>query len=110
MAQSLLCFRDLRHGRHRLRQASGCQQVQASGTLPHSRIQVSLLTPPPPTTGPGLLAIADAMGSFTWRAGATTHWIASMDDTTSTYFLATHGKTSLCKFDLNIEDLLCFIS
>jgi hypothetical protein len=62
-----------------------------------------------PTDGPGLLADADAMGSSTRRVGATTLWNTSVNDTALTYFHATHGKTSLCKFDPNIEDLLIFM-
>jgi hypothetical protein len=45
----------------------------------------------------GLLAIANVVGSSTWRAGATDLWIASVEDTTSTYFHTTNGKTSLYK-------------
>jgi hypothetical protein len=52
-----------------------------------------------PIDGSEVLAITDVMGSSTWRAGATTLWIASVEDTTAlTYdFHATHDKTSLCK-------------
>jgi hypothetical protein len=56
-----------------------------------------------------LLVVADAMGNSTWRAGTATLWNASVVDTASIYFLDTHGKTNLCKFDPNIEDLLIFM-
>jgi hypothetical protein len=49
------------------------------------------------------------MGSSTWRAGIAALWNASVDGTALTYFLATHSKTSLCKFDPNIEDFLIFM-
>jgi hypothetical protein len=62
-----------------------------------------------PTTGSGLLVITNAVGSSTWRADVTTLWNASMDETASTYFLGTHGKTTLCKFDPNVIDLLFFM-
>jgi hypothetical protein len=62
-----------------------------------------------PIAGSGLLAVANAMGISIWRVGAATLWNAFMDDNASTSFLATHGKTSLCKFKPNIEDLLIFI-
>jgi hypothetical protein len=61
------------------------------------------------TSGLGLLAAIDIMGSFTWRTGAATLLNASVDDTTSIYFLATHGKTISYKFDSNIVDLLFFM-
>jgi hypothetical protein len=61
------------------------------------------------TTGSELLAAANVMGTSTWRAGATSLWNASVDDIPSTYFLTTHGKTSLCKFNPNIDELLIFI-
>jgi hypothetical protein len=64
---------------------------------------------PPPTVRTGLLAITDDVGMSPWREGAAALWNASMDDITSTYFLTTHNKTSLCKFDPNIEDLLIFM-
>jgi hypothetical protein len=51
-----------------------------------------------PIDGSGVLAIADAVGSSTWRAGAAALWITSMKNTAWTYdFHATHGKTSLYK-------------
>jgi hypothetical protein len=52
-----------------------------------------------PTDGLGVLAIADAMGIFTWRAVAAALWIASVEDTAAlTYdFDDTHSKTSLYK-------------
>jgi hypothetical protein len=51
-----------------------------------------------PTDGSALLAATDAMGRFTWRAGAAALWITSVENTASTYnFHATHGKTILCK-------------
>jgi hypothetical protein len=56
-----------------------------------------------------LLAAADTMGTSTWRASATTLWNASTDDIALTYFLATHDKTSLYKFDPNVDDLLIFM-
>jgi hypothetical protein len=62
-----------------------------------------------PTVRSGLLAVADAVGSSTYRAGTVALWNAYVDYTASTYFLATHDKTSLCKFNPNIEDLLIFI-
>jgi hypothetical protein len=62
-----------------------------------------------PTAGLGLLVLANAMDNSTWRAGIAALWNASVDDTASTYFLATHGKTSLCKFNPNIEYLLIFM-
>jgi hypothetical protein len=49
------------------------------------------------------------MGSSTWRAGIAALWNASVDGTALTYFLATHSKTSLCKFDPNIGDFLIFM-
>jgi hypothetical protein len=61
------------------------------------------------TTESGLLVVVDIVGSSTWSAGATALWNASMYDTASTYFLATHGKRSLCKFDPNIGDLSIFM-
>jgi hypothetical protein len=57
----------------------------------------------------GLSAAADAVVSSTWTAGAAALWNASVDDTTSTYFLATHNLTCLCKFNTNVEDLLIFM-
>jgi hypothetical protein len=62
-----------------------------------------------PTPRLGLLVVTDDVGSSTWRVGVVTLWNASVDDAASTYFLATRGKTSLCKFDPNIEDLLIFM-
>jgi hypothetical protein len=44
----------------------------------------SRLLVPSPTAGSGLLAIANVMGSSTWRTGAATLWNASVDNTTST--------------------------
>jgi hypothetical protein len=61
-----------------------------------------------PTVRSGLLAVVDVVGSSTWKASAATVWNASVDDTASTYFLTTHSKTSLCKFDPNVVDLLIF--
>jgi hypothetical protein len=56
-----------------------------------------------PTDGSGLLAITDAVGSSTWRAGAAILWIASVGDTASTYdFHVTDGKTILCKNRLHV--------
>jgi hypothetical protein len=53
---------------------------------------------PPPTDVSGVPAITDAVGSSTWRVGVAALWIASVEDTASTYnFHTTHGKTSLCK-------------
>jgi hypothetical protein len=49
--------------------------------------------------------LADAVGSSTWTVGIVGLWNASVDNTASTYFLATHSKTSLCKFDPKIEGL-----
>jgi hypothetical protein len=50
------------------------------------------------TDGSGVLVVANAVRSSTWRAGAATLWIASVEDTASTYdFHTTYGKTSLCK-------------
>jgi hypothetical protein len=62
-----------------------------------------------PTAGSELLAVADVMDTSTWRAGAAALWNASVDDTTSTYFLITHDKISLWKFDPNVDDLLIFM-
>jgi hypothetical protein len=56
-----------------------------------------------PTDGSGVLIVADAVGSSTWRVGVAALWIAYVEDTASTYdFHATHGKTSLCqnRFDM----------
>jgi hypothetical protein len=50
----------------------------------------------------GLLAVADAVGSSTCRAGTTALWIASVDDTASTYFHTTHSKPRLCKTRLRM--------
>jgi hypothetical protein len=51
-----------------------------------------------PTDRSGVLAVADAVGSSTWRASIAALWIASMEDTASTYnFHASHGKTCLCQ-------------
>jgi hypothetical protein len=51
-----------------------------------------------PIDGSGVLAIDDAVGTSTRRAGTVAFWITFVEDTTSTYdFHATHGKTSLCK-------------
>jgi hypothetical protein len=55
-----------------------------------------------PTDGLGLLDIVDAMENSTWRAGVTTLWNASVDDTASTYFHATHDNTRLCKTRLDM--------
>jgi hypothetical protein len=74
--------------------------VYRSRLLVSSAIAVSrsALRHSSPTDGSGVLAVTDAVGSSTWRADAATLWIASMEDTTSTFdFHATHGKTSLCK-------------
>jgi hypothetical protein len=50
------------------------------------------------------------MGSSTWRAGTTILWIASVQDTASTYdFHTTHGKTSLCKNRLRMFTWLLHI-
>jgi hypothetical protein len=38
-----------------------------------------------PTDGSGVLAVADAVGSSTWREGVTTLWITSGEDTALTY-------------------------
>jgi hypothetical protein len=62
-----------------------------------------------PTVGSGLLAVADTMGRSTWRADAAALPIASVDDTASIYFLTTHSKIRLCKFDPNIKYLLIFM-
>jgi hypothetical protein len=59
--------------------------------------------------GSGLLATVNVVGSSSWMASATALWNASVDDTASTYLLATHGKTSLCKFDPNKVNLLIFM-
>jgi hypothetical protein len=43
----------------------------------------------------GVLAVADVVGSSMWRAGTAALWIASVEDTASTYDLhATHDKTT----------------
>jgi hypothetical protein len=49
-----------------------------------------------PIDGSRVLVDVDAMGISTWRAGTTTLWIASIEETAaSTYdFLMTHGKTN----------------
>jgi hypothetical protein len=125
--QSLLCYRvlrvvrhpwcrgevllqpaDLPRGRHHLWQASGRHTVQASGALPIA-VSSSVFQHSSPTVGSGLLATADAMGNSTWRVGIITLCNASVEDIVSTYFLATHGKTNLCKFNPNIDDLLIFM-
>jgi hypothetical protein len=61
------------------------------------------------TVGSGLLVTTDVVGSSTLRTCTTTLWNASVDDTALTYFLSTHEKTSLCKFNPNVVDLLIFI-
>jgi hypothetical protein len=105
-------FHYLPSGRHRLQLNSGRHRVQASGTR---RIKVSLPALLPPA-GSGLLATVDAMGSSTWRAGAAAFWNASVDDTTSNYLLATHGKTSFmqiwsnCSWHVNFYENLGFVS
>jgi hypothetical protein len=56
-----------------------------------------------PTDGLGLLAIVDAVGSSICRIGAATLWIASVEDTASTYdFHVTHSKTIFCKNRLHM--------
>jgi hypothetical protein len=56
-----------------------------------------------PIDGSGLLVVADVMGSSTWRAGVVALWIASVEDTDSTYdFNITYSKTSLCKNRLHM--------
>jgi hypothetical protein len=62
-----------------------------------------------PTYGSGLLAVDDAVVRSTWRAGAVTIWNTFVDDTASTYFHATHGKTRLCKTRLHMYTLLFHI-
>jgi hypothetical protein len=52
--------------------------------------------------GLGLLAVTNAMVRSTWRAGIAALWNASVDDTASTYFHATHRKTGLCKTRLRM--------
>jgi hypothetical protein len=75
---------------------SGRLRVQATDIHPYSHLQVSLEALLP-IDGSGLLADAAVVGISTWRAGAATLWIASIEDTaTSTYdFHATHGKTNV---------------
>jgi hypothetical protein len=53
--------------------------------------------PSSPTDGSRLLAAATIVGIFTWRAGAVTLWIASVEDNTvSTYdVLTTHSKINI---------------
>jgi hypothetical protein len=58
-----------------------------------------------PRVGSGLLVVADAVGTSTWRESVDALWNASVDDTAPTYFLTTHGKTSLCKFEPNVDDM-----
>jgi hypothetical protein len=124
MTQSLLCYKvlsthdvvvedlpqlvDLSRGRHRLRQASSHHTVQASGALP-TVVSRSVFHHSSPTVGSGLLVVADVVGSSTWRAGVVALWNASVDDTASTYFVATHSKIWFCKLDSNIDDLLFFM-
>jgi hypothetical protein len=76
---------------HRLR-------VQPSGVLP-TPVSRSAWSHSSPTDGSGELVVADAVGISTWRAGAPTLWITSVEDiAASTYdFHATHSKTSICK-------------
>jgi hypothetical protein len=90
----------LPRGHHRLRQDSSHLRVQASRVLP---IAVSRSAfPHSSTDGSGLLAVIDALGSSTWRADVAALWIAFVEDTTSTYFHVTHGKTILCKNRLHM--------
>jgi hypothetical protein len=60
-------------------------------------VSMSVWRPSSPTNGSGVLADVDAMRIFTWRAGTTALWIASVEDATAlTYnFHATHGKTNV---------------
>jgi hypothetical protein len=59
--------------------------------------------------GSRLLATTNAMGSSTRRAGVASLLHASVDDTATTYFLTTNGKTKLCKFNPNVVNLLIFM-
>jgi hypothetical protein len=82
-----------------------------SGLMVHSPTVVSRSSfrHSSPIAGSGLLAITDAMGSSTRRVGVTALWKAFMDDTTSTYFHATHSKTNLCKTRLRMYTCLFHI-
>jgi hypothetical protein len=104
MTWSFLCYKLPRIARHPW--CSGEDLPQDSGHL-RSRHLASSPTPvsrsgwrhSSPTDGLGVLAVANAVGISTWRAGATALWITSIEDNAAlTYdFHATHGKTSLCK-------------
>jgi hypothetical protein len=59
------------------------------------------------TVRSGLLDVVDVMGSSTRRIAVLCN--AIVDDTTLAYFVTTHDKTSLCKFDPNVVDLLIFM-
>jgi hypothetical protein len=117
MTQSFLCYRVLRvakhpwchgedlpqpvhlpRGHHRLRQDLGHLQVSASGVLPQSCIQVSLLALLPHRRVKGI-GHHRCYGDLYLGGRHHRLWIAFVEDTTaSTYDLCTtHGKISLCK-------------
>jgi hypothetical protein len=48
------------------------------------------------------------MGTSTWKASTAALWNAAVDDTALTYFHTINGKTSLCKFDPNVDVMLIF--
>jgi hypothetical protein len=50
-----------------------------------------------PTVGPGILDVADAMGTSTWRASPAIG-NASVDDTATTSFFTSNGKTHIRAF------------